>query len=140
LPEGTKVRTQLDKPTNYVDGKPEIGKFRRGDTRWSKEIKTISRFFLRPSQVPLYQVDNDDRVAYSRYQLQLVKDDEVKPTARDGAEQYAQSIKGKRTHKGVVQYLVNWESGEDSWEDLKSIKDSLKDMIKEFEKANNTKK
>jgi hypothetical protein len=79
-------------------------------------------------------------VAYSRYQLQLVKDDEVKPTARDGAEQYAQSLSGKRKHKGVIQYQVRWESGEDSWEDLKSIKDSLKEMIADYEKANKHKK
>jgi hypothetical protein len=137
---GTKVRTQLDKPVNYVDGKPEVGNFRKGDPRWSKEIKTITRFYLRPSQVPLYQVDNDSRVAYSRYQIQIVRDDEVKPTARDGAEQYAQFITGKRKHKGVVQYQVKWESGEESWEDLKSIKDSLKEMIEGYEKTTKAKK
>ena len=132
LPEGTKVRIQLDKPLNYVDGKPEIGSFRKGDVRWSKKVGVITRFFLRPDQPPLYQVDNDNRVAYSRYQLQIVGEDEVQPTIRDGAQQYAQEITGKRKHKGIIQYEVKWENGDKSWEDLKSIKDDLKEMIQEY--------
>jgi hypothetical protein len=139
LPEGTKVRTQLDKPTNYIDGKPEIGKFRRGDTRWSKEIKTITRFYLRPDQVPLYQVDNDDRVAYSRYQLQLVRDDEVKPTTRDGAQQYAQRITNKKTEKGKVMYEVEWEDKSRTYQPRAQLMTEIPDMIKEYEKGRNSK-
>jgi hypothetical protein len=134
LPEGTKVRTQLDKPTNYVDGKPEIGKFRRGDIRWSKEIKTISRFFLRPDQPPLYQVDNDSRVAYSRYQIQIVRDDEVKPTTRDGAEQYATEIVSKRKVKGLMYYKVKFEDGDVIEWDAKQVKEVIPDLLKEFNK------
>jgi hypothetical protein len=92
----------LDKPVNYVDGKPEFGRFRASDPRWTKEIKTITRFFLRPGQTVLYQVDNDNRVAYSRYQIQLVNDDEVKPLQQDGGQQYAQEIKDKRKHNNPI--------------------------------------
>jgi hypothetical protein len=133
---GTKVRVQLDKPVNYVDGKPEVGKFRKGDIRWSKDVKTITRFFLRPNQVPLYQVDDDARVAYSRFQLQLVADNEVMPISRDGAEAYAQKITDKKTIKSKVYYTVLWEDGSTSQEPRSQlIKDGLDNMIKEYEQS-----
>ena len=54
-----------------------------------------------------------------------------------GGEQYAQEIKDKRKHKGITQYLIRWESNQESWEDLKSIKIDLKEMIKEYESLKN---
>jgi hypothetical protein len=135
LPEGTKVRTQLDKPVNYVDGKPEIGNFRKADIRWSKEIKTITRFYLRPNQPPLYQVDNDSKVAYSRYQLQVVKPDEVLPTMRDGGEQYAQRITNKKVEKGRVFLEVEWEDKSRTYQPRSQLIKEIPDMVKEFEKS-----
>jgi hypothetical protein len=140
LDVGTKVRTQLDKPVNYVDGKPEIGKFRRGDIRWSKEIKTISRFFLRPDQIPLYQVDNDARVAYSRYQLQVTRDDEVKPNQPDGNQSYAQRITNKKTEKGKIFYQIEWEDKSLTYEPRTQLIKEIPDMIKEYEKTSKGKK
>jgi hypothetical protein len=130
----------LDKPVNYVDGKPEIGKFRRGDIRWSKEIKTISRFFLRPDQIPLYQVDNDARVAYSRYQLQVTRDDEVKPNQPDGNQSYAQRITNKKTEKGKIFYQIEWEDKSLTYEPRTQLIKEIPDMIKEYEKTSKGKK
>jgi hypothetical protein len=79
LPEGTRVRIQLDNPIGYVDGKRLHGKFRTGDIRWTKEIHTITQFYLRPDQPVLYQVDNNKKVAYTKYQLQVVNNNEEKP-------------------------------------------------------------
>jgi hypothetical protein len=74
LPNGTKVRIQLDNPESYVDGKKLHGKFRAGDIRYSKEIHTITQLYLRPGQPPMYQVDNNRKVAYTKYQLQVIND------------------------------------------------------------------
>ena len=89
LPIGTKVRIQLDNPIDYVEEKKLHGKFRTGDIRYTKKIGEITRFYLRPDQPPMYEVDNNSKVAYTKYQLQIVKDDEVKPSTKKQKKHYA---------------------------------------------------
>jgi hypothetical protein len=136
LPIGTKVRIQLDNPISYVDDKKLYGKFRAGDIRWKKQIGEITRFFLRPDQPVLYQVDNNDNVAYTKYQLQVVKDNEVKPAATAQKQFYAQKILKKKKEDGLVYYQVLWEDKTKTWEPRKNLINEIPDMIKEFETKN----
>jgi hypothetical protein len=50
---GTKVRTQLDNPLNYLNNERLHGKFRAGDIRWTKQEKPITKVYLRPNHMLL---------------------------------------------------------------------------------------
>jgi hypothetical protein len=54
------------------------------------------------------------------------------PSTENQERQYAQEIIGKRTYRGRIQYEVRWEDDSTSFEDFASIKDDLKEMIREF--------
>lgn len=136
LDVGTRVRIQLDKPVDYVEGKRLHGKFRTGDIRYTKQIGTITRFFLRPDQPVLYQVDNKTNVAYTRYQLQVVKANEVKPPTKVQTKHYAQEIISKRKVKGKMYYTIRWEDDDTTEQDFEQVKDELPELLKEFNKKN----
>jgi hypothetical protein len=82
LPEGTAVRIQLDNPVDAVKTKRLNGKFRIGDIRWENVVRHNTQVYLRPDFPPMYQVDNDDNVAYTRNQLQVVLANEKKPSKK----------------------------------------------------------
>ena len=132
LPIGTKVRVQLDNPIDYVDEKRLHGKFRTGDIRWTKKIGTITRFFLRPNQPVMYQVDNNNNVAYTIYQLQVIPKNELKPSTQGQVQHYAQEIISKRKVKGLVYYKIKWEDGDITEPDGKQVREELPDLLKEF--------
>jgi hypothetical protein len=132
---GTKVRVQLDNPLDYVDGAKLHGKFRKGDIRYEKKISTVTDFYLRPNQPPMYAVNDNSKVAYTKYALQIVKGGEVAPLPNDGAQQYAQRVTDKRKIKGVIEYLVEWEDSSESWELRKTLINEIPDLIKEYEKS-----
>lgn len=69
---GDKVRVQLDKATDYLTSKKLHGNFRSGDIKFSRKIYVITDYYLRPDQPLMYQLDNSKKVAYTKYQLQLV--------------------------------------------------------------------
>jgi hypothetical protein len=69
LTEGTAVRIQLDKPVDAVETKRLNGSFRIGDIRWENVIRHVTQVYFRPDLPPMYQVDNDGNVAYTRNQL-----------------------------------------------------------------------
>lgn len=73
LPVGTKVRTILDKPRGVLGEKLKGYHFRSTDIRWDPKVKTITNIILNPAQPVLYQVDDDNSVAYTFNQLQVVK-------------------------------------------------------------------
>ena len=131
LPVGTKVRVILNHPKDYVNGGRLGGKFRGGDIRWSKEAHTITQVLLNPGETPMYQVDGSNGVAYTKMQLSVIKDDEVKPNSD---RQYAQEIVDKRKVKNKVEYKIRWEDGSFTFQPRSEIIDDLKDMIKEYEK------
>jgi len=131
---GTAVRIQLDNPIGYVEGDKLHGKFRVGDIRWTKEVHRITRIFLRPNQPVMYQVDNNNKVAYTKYQLQVVKEDEVKPSSKSQRKFYAQEIISKRKVKGKVYYKVLWEDGDITEQDGNQVREELPDLLKDFNK------
>ena len=134
LPIGTKVRIQLDNPIDYVEERKLHGKFRTGDIRYTKKIGEITRFYLRPDQPPMYEVDNNSKVAYTKYQLQVVKEDEVKPSTKKQKKHYAQEILKKETIKGKVYFTVRWEDNDRTKLPYDQVKDELPDLLKEFNK------
>lgn len=72
LPEGTKVRVTLDYPEDVAHGNRLIGKFRAGDIRFSKDIKTVEWIVLKPNQPPMYKV-NGEHILRTRQQLQVLR-------------------------------------------------------------------
>ena len=66
LPIGTKVRVQLDNPIENITNKKLTGKFRKTDFRWKKKEDEITNVYLNPAKPPMYEVDGNDNVAYTR--------------------------------------------------------------------------
>jgi hypothetical protein len=131
---GTKVRIQLDNPVSYVDGDKLHGKFRTGDIRFTKNVGIITRFYLRPGQPVMYQVNDNKNVAYTRPQLQVVTADEVKPSTKAQKVFYAQEIVSKRVVKGVTYYKVRFEDNDIVEMDSKQVRQEIPDLLKEFNK------
>lgn len=85
IPLHTAVRAVLDYPTNAHDGSRIVGSgnFRGGDARWNKEPRTVEKIILNPHMPPMYQLDGktegiDNRVAYTKGQLQIIPANEKK--------------------------------------------------------------
>ena len=75
---GTKVRKQLDNHIGITNKKLHE-RFRATDIRWNQKISTFTRVFILPASPPLYQLDNNDQVAYTKNQLQKVEASEKMP-------------------------------------------------------------
>jgi hypothetical protein len=71
LEVGKKVRVLLDFPIDVAYGDRQIGNFRAGDIRWSRDVKTIEWIVLHPNNPPLYKVSGEN-VLRTRQQLQLI--------------------------------------------------------------------
>jgi hypothetical protein len=132
LPVGSRVRVMLDNPVDYVAGAKLNGRFRAGDIRWSKDTKVITRFYLRPNQPPMYEVGGDNRVAYTKYQLQIVKDDEKMPSIEGQKKAYAQEILSKRKAGGKLYYKVRFEDGDIVEQDRVQVMEEIPFLLKEF--------
>ena len=132
---GTPVRIQLDNPINAIDEKRLHGKFRVGDIRWENKVRHITWIFLRPNQPPTYKVDDID-VAYTRQQLQVVANDEVKPVDKSNKKFIVEKIINKRKLNNRIEYLVKWQNykdSENSWEPRTDLIKDIPDMIKDYE-------
>lgn len=136
LPEGTKVRIQLDNPVDAVSEKRLHGKFRIGDIRYENKIRTITQLYLRPNFPPMYKVDDID-VAYTRKQLQVVKDDEKKPTTKLQKKFVIDKLVDKRKRKGVTEYRVHWQGytdDQDTWEPELNLLIDVPELVKAYSK------
>jgi hypothetical protein len=82
IPIGTVVRVQLDEPKN-ITGEKLHGKFRATDHRWSLEKYKVIDWIFDPIEPVLYVIDKklkpNEKVAYSKNQLQIVKESEERP-------------------------------------------------------------
>ena len=134
LDVGTRVRVKLDNPKDLVTNKTLHGKFRVGDIRWENKIRTITRIFLRPNQPVMYQVDNNDNVAYTKLQLQVVGDDEVQPNMEGNRLMEVKQILKKLKKKNRVYYEILWSDDTTSEEPRTQLIKEIPDMIKDFEK------
>jgi hypothetical protein len=134
LTVGTRVRKQLDNPVDYVNENNLSGKFRAGDIRWSKKVSTITSFYLRPAQPPMYQLDNDKRVAYTKYQLQVVKDDEVIPSTQSQNKFNIERLVRRYKRNNNIYFEVKWENyRETTNEPRANLMKDVPEMVREFE-------
>ena len=125
---GTKVRTVLDNPLEYVHEKRLHGVFRAADLRWNPEVRKIGHILLLPGQPPMYELLNkkgelDHSVAYTKKQLQVVPKGEQEPPSKVIRGQpdtwVVKKILDKKNVKGVTKYLIRWKGfgpESDTWE------------------------
>jgi hypothetical protein len=72
LNKGQKVRKILDEPKDPGTQTKLAGKFRKTDTRWENQIRTIDAIILHPAQPPLYKLSGLKNVLFTKAQLQTI--------------------------------------------------------------------
>ena len=115
LTVGTPVRIQLDNPVDAIETKRLNGSFRIGDIQWENVVRNITQVYLLPDFPPMYQVDNDDdddNVAYTRNQLQVVLPNKKKPSTKLRKKEIVEKIlkcvvKGKKVFFEIQWNLVS---------------------------------
>jgi len=148
IPEGTKVRYLLDYPIDYLTKKKIGSKFRETDIRWSLGDHVVTRILLKPNQPPMYIIDSNPNVAYTKDQLQIVQPNEVLPDKKNihaiakknnKDMYYIEKIINKRKHQNRIQYLVSWigfDVEDSTWEPrTQLIEDGHIEMIKAYENS-----
>lgn len=78
IPMGAKVRILLDNPKGAL-GEKLHGTFRITDIRWDKTPRTITNIIFSDGFPPLYVVDDNNRVTYTRNQIQEIPEIEREP-------------------------------------------------------------
>lgn len=140
---GTKVRVMLDNPED-ISGNKLMGKFRASDIRWNPKERTITNIMLKPGQPVLYNIDNQN-TGYTRNQLQVISEHEVKPTkaivAKPDENRYEiQAIIGHKLVNGEYQYLIHWKGykkNESTYEPEKNILEDAPQLLNRYKRKNN---
>jgi len=143
---GTKVRTAYENPHDLF-GRKLHGKFRSTDIRWNPKERTITNIGIRPGYPPLYELDNDNSVKYTKNQLQVIPKNEQYPDPSyirgKPATFIIEKILSKKKIKGKWYLEIKWKSYKDStMEPYKTIKEDQPEMVEQFEqelKAKNKK-
>lgn len=146
LDEGQKVRVQLDAPRDVLSGKKLHGKFHETDVRWSVQPHTITKANILPGSPVLYNLENDDSVAYTKNQLMPYNEEQVKEQGykvirpvgeKEGYKIYvAEKIVDKRKFRNRIEYLVKWEgfpSSANTWETAVVMREDAPELVDEFE-------
>ena len=140
LLKGTKVRIQLDNPIDSAKLERLHGRFRSSDIRWDPEVKEITEIYLTPDKPPLYEVDNNNKVAYTKAQLQVVDNDEQDPPAKKLLPRQKKFVIKKvleRRPKGSsYEYKVSYkgyDSSYDLWQDRNFLLTQIPDFLKKFD-------
>jgi hypothetical protein len=80
---GTKVRRALDEPREvHTTGRKLHGRFRATDLRWDPKERTVDNILINAGHPPVYVLDGDTTVAYTKTQLQVIDPNETKPTTK----------------------------------------------------------
>ena len=118
LPIGTVVRIALDEPRNYKETKLS-GKFRATDQRWYIDHYKITDYVFDPHQPVMYKTNKplkpNERVAYTRNQLQVVPRNEEDPdikvirTPNTKGEFAIKKLIDKRVSGNRTEYKVQWK-------------------------------
>ena len=145
---GAKVRHILDYPINFINKKRTGSLFRETDIRWSPDVHIITNILIKSNQPPLYVIDNNENVAYTKNHLQLIDANEKMPIKSSirkikrtrGKDVYIiDKIVGKRKHKNKIEYLIKWKGFDDSdntYESRKQlIEDNQKQIIDDYESS-----
>jgi hypothetical protein len=145
LPVGTKVRVIAEKPMDPTNGKTLSGKFRAGDLRWEKTVRTVTQINLHPGNPPMYMISGIKNVSYTKNQLQVVSDNETTVQASAQKKFVVESIVKKEKRKGLIHYLVKWKdypSSQNTWEPRTNVLNDVPTLVAAFEnqlKANKKK-
>ena len=151
LSEGDKVRVALDYPRNVYDNKRLMGKFRESDVRWEIKPRIIKQVILQPQQPPLYlvsMIDNENEtdhgVAYTKNELQLVNDKEVKAQEsairpmKKGKQElyYVEKVMDKEKKRNRIFYLIKFKGiSAPSWEPKTALIEFIPDLLKEYDET-----
>jgi hypothetical protein len=141
LAQGTKVRVILDKPISIL-GNELHGAFRDSDIRYSPKPHTITESIIFPDSPPLYVLDNDKSVAYTKGQLQVIPKDETYPssdiilgTKQKGIKKYViEKLLDRKKINNRIYFSVKWAGYDKPELSLRSdlVKD-VPELVKEFE-------
>jgi hypothetical protein len=147
IPLGTRVRAILDNPIDYLSEKRLHGRFRASDIRWDPTIRIVKDILLFPGTPPLYLLSDvndpnkiDNRVAYTKNQLQIVKANELDPDYRlivgKPSTYIVKDIIGKKIIRGKTYYLVLWKGyppEEATWESRENLIRDVPELVRKFE-------
>ena len=113
------VYRMSEKPMDALGRKQNTQNFRMGDYRYDMIPRKIVRVLRYGGDVPIrYLLENLPNVAYAEYELKEAKEKE--------AMYQVQSIKAKRTIKGVKEILVKFKGyKKPSWENYNDIKKTI---------------
>ena len=137
LEMGTKVRVILDQPLNIPDNSKLYGKFRAGDLRWDRTVRTIEKLSLKPGSPPLYTVSGIGNALYTREQLQVIDEDETAPNESARRKWTVEKILKKQSKNGLVHYLVKWKGfKKPTLVSRKLLVQDVPDKIKDYENKN----
>jgi hypothetical protein len=116
---GDVVYRKSEKPLDALGRKQPTQNFRMGDYRFDMTPRKIIRVLRYGGQVPIrYILENLPNVAYAEYELKEAEETE--------AMYQVQSIKAKRTIKGVKEILVKFKGyKKPSWENYDDIKKTI---------------
>ena len=146
LEQGTKVRVALDAPRDFLSGKRHTGNFRETDVRFNPKIQTITHSLIKLDQPPLYIVDDDETVAYTKNQLQVVPISESKPRLsailpverKKGKEVYhVEKLIDRKKIDNRIKFKVRWKgfsSKHDTWQKRTELIEDVPELVKEYEK------
>lgn len=116
---GDVVYRKSEKPLDALGRKQPTQNFRMGDYRFDLTPRKIIRVLRYGGKVPIrYILENLPNVAYAEYELKEAEEKE--------AMYQVQSIKAKRTIKGVKEILVKFKGyKKPSWENYNDIKKTI---------------
>ena len=146
LPLGTRVRIQLTEPKDFKE-RGIKGHFRAGDIRYGQDVYKINGYVMDPHAPILYKLNKKlkkhEHVAYTRQQLQLVKENEMDVSAKelgvkipDDGEFAIKKLIDKRTRGNRTEYKVFWKGypiEEASWQYKSKIP---KSFVQAYEEDN----
>ena len=119
------------------------GHFRIGDQRWTQDQLKIINYVFDPHQPVLYKINQklkpNEHVAYTRQQLQVVREDEedvpVSILGNQNQEEFViKKLLGKRQRGNRTEYLVQWKGypvADATWEFKSKIPKSFIDVYEE---------
>ena len=143
-----KVRVMLDNPQD-IEGNLVMGKFRSGDIRWDKTVRTIKYVLIRRDEPPMYLLDGKfgqmqvEPVGYTRNQLQIVDANEVQPkdikpiNKIDKNRFEVEKLLERKKIKGVFHYLVKWKNypkSEATYETRRTLMNDIPQLVERFDK------
>jgi hypothetical protein len=123
------VYRMSEKPLDALGRKQNTQNFRMGDYRYDMIPRKIVRVLRYGGDVPIrYLLENLPNVAYAEYELKEAKEKE--------AMYQVQSIKAKRTIKGVKEILVKFKGySKPSWENYNDIKKTVPNIDSYYKRS-----